>query len=166
MNLLLIPVSWSTYLQVVLMLLIIYYAYIFIKFYFPHYRRKLLNRTIRQSLEKSIPSELMATIETDGPDLQSEEEFEQQLHARQSQQTMDDADLLLSRAKQAIDIAAKRPYSPDRTIQELREIAAEFPALKTSPYLPSIAEVIMLKCEETGTATLSEEEVTAWWDDQ
>jgi hypothetical protein len=159
-------ISWTGYLEALTLLLVIYYGYIFTKFYLPEYRGRLMKEVDSRTAEEAIPAELLAAEPQATRAFQNEDDFEQQLHYQQSQQTMNDADLLLGRAKQAIDIAAKRPYSPERTITELREICIEFSALKGSPYLPGIAEVISLKCEETGTATLTEEEVSAWWDDQ
>jgi hypothetical protein len=159
-------ISWTGYLEALTLLLVIYYGYIFIEFYLPEYRGRLMKSVGSLSPDEVIPAELLAAEPGAARAFQNDDEFEQQLPYQESQQTMNDADLLLGRAKQAIDIAAKRPYSPERTIIELREICKEFPALKGSPYLPGIAEVISLKCEETGTATLTEEEVSAWWDDQ
>ena len=159
-------ISWTGYLEAVMLLLVIYYGYIFFKYYLPEYRGRILKKAGPQSPDNAIPAELLADESVTNPISESEEEFESQLHYRESHETMNEADLLLGRAKQAIDMAAKRPYSPERTITELKEISMGFPDLKGSPYLPGIAEVISLKCEETGTATLTEEEVSAWWDDQ
>lgn len=159
-------ISWAGYLEALALLLVIYYGYIFLKYYLPEYRDRFLKRTSRATDGDDIPQELIADHTMAALSSHDEEQFEQQLHYQESKQVMTDADLLLGKAKQAIDIAAKRPYSPERTIKELQEIVHEFPALRSSPYLPGIAEVIALKCEETGTATLTEEEVSAWWDDQ
>jgi len=157
-------ITWTGYLEAVMLLLVIYYGYIFFKYYLPEYRARLLKAATSKNPEDTLPAELLlepTTINQTG-----EAEFEQQQPYRESEETINGADLFLNRSKQAIDIAAKRPYSPEKIIRELREIASAFPALKASPYLPGIAEVISLKCEETGTATLTEEEVSAWWDDQ
>lgn len=159
-------ISWAGYLEALTLLLVIYYGYIFIKFYLPEYRSRFMKTFGSQSPDDSIPSELLAAEPETTLAFQNADEFEHQIHYQESQQTISDADLLLGRAKQAVDIAAKRPFSPEKTITELRAICNEFPSLKGSPYLPGIAEVISLKCEETGTATLTEEEVSAWWDDQ
>jgi hypothetical protein len=157
-------ITWTGYLEAIILLLVIYYGYLFFKYYFSEYRRRFSKPSGPQSGIDALPAEIMATDNFEA--LPSEEEFEQQQSFHESQQSINDADVFLNRAKQAIDIAAKRPYSPDRTISELKQIATAFKALKDSPYLPGIAEVISLKCEETGTATLTEEEVGAWWDDQ
>lgn len=159
-------ISWTIYLEAVMLLLVIYYGYIFVKYYLPDYRSRVAKRPTGQDPADVLPAELMAIEHPASAAFQAEAEYEQQLPFQEAEQTMADSDRLLSQAKQAIDIAAKRPYSPERTIQELKEIAHTFPTLKGSPYLPGIAEVISLKCEETGTATLTEDEVSAWWDDQ
>jgi hypothetical protein len=157
-------ITWTGYLEAVMLLLVVYYGYIFLKYYLKDLRSKRRRTAAPQAIEEAIPAELFNT----SPDITNalKEDFEQQMPYQESQQAISDADQFLNRAKQAIDIAAKRPYSPERTIKELKEIAAAFPILKSSPYLSGIVEVISLKCEETGTATLSEDEICAWWEDQ
>jgi hypothetical protein len=160
-------ISWTGYLEGVILLLVIYYGYVFIKFYLPLLSAKVTGAADGANAEAVLPFELLsATATAPVAAAVDEDMFEQQLYYRESEQTMEDADLFIGRAKQALDIAAKRPYSAERTIKELKEIASAFPSLKRSPYLPGIAEVIARRCEETGTATLTAAQVSEWWDEQ
>lgn len=167
MNHLLNPISWSTYLETIAVLAIIYYAFIGWKYY----RQDIIQLFVRLTGKKEEQQQLTVTLQNQGEDTVEANQpdgnpvYDQQPEIQTT--TADDfsgpaADLAQT-LKDAIREAAARPYAPVLLINQLKRILNDHPDIAASPEREKINALIIQECEKTGTALLSESEVDVWW---
>jgi hypothetical protein len=154
-------VSWSSYLEGVIILLLIYYVFVGIRFFSADIRQILdrLTASIAVGQKTSDPlvyQEDSKTVEGvttfAGP---SDDHYPEDMR---------EADNLITSVKSGISTALDRDYSPETLKAQIQRLFQLHHALKSSPHRPAINEWIVSECERTGTARLTEEEVDQWWD--
>lgn len=160
---LLTHLCWTSYFELVLLLLTIYYGYILFRYYGDDLRRLIqptpkgdqTSQHLSEALRYQQPEEISHTA-TDIYTHSNPDNF--------PDDSMEEADHLISQLKQIITSASGKPFAPAVLIPQLKKSLRENNALQDSPHRPAINELIIAECERTGTALLTEDEVDQWWD--
>jgi hypothetical protein len=156
-------ISWTTYFEVVIFILVVYYVYILLKYYKDDLWRVLRigrtesgNQEIPQALHYEAPEpanqSFMISTSDRNPD-------------NQPDGSLEDADQLISQLKQLIQSASGKPFSPAVLIPQVKKLFAKNTPLRQSPHRPAITELVVSECERLGTALLTEDEVDQWWNE-
>ncbi|MDP9077752.1 MAG: hypothetical protein M3O71_10045 [Bacteroidota bacterium] len=154
--------SWTSYFEGVITLLIIYYLYIGVRYYAADIKQ-LLAPTGKSGPGTKLPEQLVfSDAEHQSAGLPEEVSYE---HGRYQDDDIQDADKLISSVKKRITAASGTAYAPVKLLTELKAVFQEHPSLKNSPHRPAINELVVTECERTGVAELTEEEVDQWWGD-
>jgi hypothetical protein len=157
-------ISWTTYIEIVVFLLVIYYAFIMLKYYSKELRG--LFRLVKEedSHDHAVPEVLRYEapsttgnnfiISTSDPNPEN-----------QPDGTLAEADELISQLKQTIQSASGKPFAPAVLIPQIKKLFRSNPSLGRSPHRPAINELVVMECERLGTALLTEDEVDQWWNE-
>ena len=148
-------ISWTDYLIVVTILLIVYYLFVGARYYSVELKelfsgKRTLN--FRRVPMNELSTEERILPETDASDQPGNDD---ELNA----------DRLAVHLNQVISYAAKRQLAPGELKQHLQLILREFPEFKDTALQSSINNLIISECEKHGAAALSEEEVEMLWND-
>jgi hypothetical protein len=151
--------SWTSYLEAVVLLLVIYYLFIGIRFYRDDIRAffSQRNSTVPEVLPEPPVNEEPLTLHAE---FNNQDQYVQDNYPDNDIRETDD---LIAEAKSLINAAANKAYGPESLITRLRELFSKYTSLKTSPHRPAINEMIVSECERTGVAELTEDEVDEWW---
>jgi hypothetical protein len=163
MNQLFNPISWSAYSEIILFLLIVYYAYILFKYY-----RDDLYRIMRPGQKEAGDQEIPAALRYETPEPSGQNFITAASGGNPDNQpdgSLAEADQLISQLKQVIEAAAEKPFSPAVLIPQVKKLFAKSPSLGQSPHRPAINELVVSECERLGTALLTEDEVDQWWNE-
>jgi hypothetical protein len=158
MNHLLHPISWHQYLAAALVAAIIYYLVLILRCYRPELQN--LQRSIAgnkhsnplQALQYQPAEEELTAAPVQDP-----------TGIMPHQEAISDADILAGQLKACIAKAADQPFAPAILVPQLKQILQRHTALTASAERPAINHLVVRKCEKTGTALLTEEEVDQWW---
>ncbi|MDB5143680.1 MAG: hypothetical protein JWQ66_2393 [Mucilaginibacter sp.] len=154
--------SWTNYFETVMLLLVIYYAFVGIRFYAADIRG-LLRLSSKSGTPRQLPEQLVYREQERPVDILPEEVS----YASGSYPDDDirETDELIASVKSRIAEASGKAYAPDELIPQLKNIFKKHAGLNISPHRPAINELVVTECERTGTAGLTEEEVDQWWSD-
>jgi hypothetical protein len=154
--------SWTSYSEIIIFLLVIYYTFIGIRFYGSAIKG-LLGLSPKNGNTQQLPEQLIYQ-EASTPVNNLPEEVS---YASGSYPDDDirEADELIASAKNSIAEASEKAFAQERLIAGLKNIFKTHKSLKTSPHRSAINELVVTECERTGTAGLTEEEVDQWWSD-
>jgi hypothetical protein len=154
--------SWTSYFEAVIVLLVIYYLFIGIRFYATDIKQ-LFNPSGKSAPVNSLPEQLVFKDTEQAPEGLPEEV----IYGVDNYPDADiqQADELISALKKQITAASGKIYSPDTLLPQLKTTFQEYNSLKTSPHRPAINEQVVTECERTGVAELTEDEVDQWWSD-
>jgi len=156
-------ISWTSYIEVLIGLLAIYYAYVALKYYADDIRG-ILNRVgqkptgsqnlpdVLQYEEPEPATSIVNSATHSNPDNQPDDSIEE-------------ADQLVGQIKQCIQTASGKPFAPAMLIPQIKKLFRDNPYLQDSPHRPAINELVVSECERLGTAQLNEDEVDKWWED-
>lgn len=154
--------SWTSYFEAAILLLVIYYVYIGIRFYAEDIK-KLFSHPFKQDGGESV-KETFSHRDRNAPvdGLPEEVSYGEEIYPDND---IKEADELIKWVKKCVAPASNKPYAPDVLILQLKEIFRAHITLKSSPYRPAINEQVVTECERTGVAGLTEDEVDQWWSD-
>lgn len=157
-------ISWTDYVAAVAILLVIYYAYVGVRYFSGDLRallagkKKLRFRRVPQGSDE----EDSTSSDTDTASTPiSPSTFEES-----SDSDFEEVEHLIGRLKDVIADASGRELIPQEFSHYLRMTLKEYPNIKNSPLRPSVNELIVSECEKYGTVTLSVEEVDRLWKDR
>lgn len=152
-------ISWSGYIQAVIVLLILYYFFVGAR-YFSGEIKALFSGKRKLAFKAALPAVNDRYDRDNEPGQQTNNGFEE---------TTDDAfaevEHLIDRLKTVIADASQRKLVPEELKQYLRLVLKEYPALRYSPLRSSISELIQSECEKHRAVALNEEEVELLWKD-
>lgn len=152
-------ISWTDYFIVVGIALVIYYAFVSVKYYSGEIKDLLSGK--RKLQFKPVPSaQSQRQYEKDVDQVQQEEGggFEETTDSEFAE-----VEHLIERLKQVIEDASRRKLIPEEFKQYLAMLLKEYPSVKQSPLRSSINELIISECQKYGTVTISEDEVELLW---
>jgi hypothetical protein len=148
-------ISWSQYLTTVLAILVVYYLYVFIRYYASDLQKGPGQR--KQPVPDAATS-YRNTTEVEEPSYQS---------AQTTSEITDDSfekiELLIEELKQYMEVESKSLLVNDNVAQELKQIIEKYQSLKYTPYKSAINELILAECSKYGLATLDESDVEGLW---
>lgn len=150
-------ISWSDYLLAVIVLLILYYFFIGVK-YFSGEIKALLSGTGRLAFKAALPADSGRYDPDNDSDQSAEKGFEET-----ADDTFAEVEHLIGRLKTVIADASQRKLIREELKQYLRLLLKEYPAIKYSPLRSSINELILSECEKYRAVTLDEDEVELLW---
>jgi hypothetical protein len=162
MNHLLHQISWHQYLTVALVIAVIYYMTIIMRYCQPelqNLQKRLSGNTTATSLQ-ALQYEASKEESKAAPQQDLVEYFPEQ---GSQEQNISDTDILAGQLKATIAKAADKPFAPAVLIPQLKHILQEHYELALAER-PVINHLIVDECEKTGTALLTEEEVDQWWE--
>jgi hypothetical protein len=155
--------SWTSYFEAVIALLVIYYLFIGVRFYATDIKQ-LFASGGKSVAANSLPEQLVfKDVEKPAEGLPEEVIYGQENHPDNDIQQTDE--LISSIKKRVAAASSGKTYAPDRLLPELKAIFTEHRSLKTSPHRQAINEQVVTECERTGVAELTEDEVDQWWSD-
>lgn len=156
--------SWTSYLEAVCLLLVIYYLFIGLRYYADDLRR-LVNQSAKNvNSTAAIPD----ALHYGGPEEVSypgTQELRKSNPDNRPDDSLSETDSLIGQVKQVILAASGKPFSPAILLPQIKKLLRANPGLRHSPHRPAINELIVAECERTGTALLTEDEVDQWWSD-
>lgn len=148
-------ISWTDYLIVVTILLVVYYLFIGVRYYSAELKELISGKrklNFRHAPVNELSTEERVLTEKDAPDQPGNDD---QVNAER----------LALHLNQVISYASKRKLGPAELKQHLQLILREFPEFKDTALQLSINNLIISECEKHGAVTLSEDEVELLWDD-
>ncbi|MDB4921836.1 hypothetical protein [Mucilaginibacter sp.] len=154
-------ITWTSYLEFITFLLVIYYIMLGIRFFAGDisqlYNRICGNKPVAGN---ALPAALMygepeAAAAAPAPANSNYDGL--------PDDSMAEADELIGKIKQIILAAADKPFAPAVLIPQLKKLFRGHVSLKTSPHRPAINELVVSECERTGVAGLTEDEADEWW---
>lgn len=157
-------VSWSTYWTVIVIVALVYYAFLFILFY----KNRLL---FRKKVKDTNSIDFRGPAETHQPNLfgfegvaneRSEDRPDQQF-AADSNILMPLVHDLIQELKEFIVGIAERSYIKEEVIMGIQVIIRNYKKLEASPYQKSINDFIKSECEDHCSIHLSEEDIRRIW---
>jgi hypothetical protein len=160
-------ITWTNYFEAVVILLVIYYTAIGLRFWGADLQQFIANKTGSTSNQNEMTGpffaepeeeELDASYLAHEPVIYINDEDEEALDS-----SMIEAETVIARVKAAIKEAAARPYDPPALIASFKSIFNDSYTVKNSPHRDAINELVVSECERTGTALLTEDEVDRWW---
>ncbi len=148
-------ISWTDYIIVVTILLIVYYLFVVVRYY-PFELKELFSGKRKLNFRRAPMKELS-----------TEERVHTEQEATDQPENDDElnAERLAVHLNQVISYASKRNLAPGELKQHLQLILREFPEFKDTALQSSINNLIISECEKHGAATLREEEVEMLWND-
>ncbi|SDF15573.1 hypothetical protein SAMN05216464_113144 [Mucilaginibacter pineti] len=156
-------ITWTSYIEIVLLLLIVYYSYIVFKYY-----REDLRRILRIGQLETGNQETPQVLRYEGRDPRDENfiiSTSDQNPDNRPDGSPEEADELIRQLKQVILSASGKPFSPAVMIPQVKQLFRKSAALRQSPHRPAINELVVSECERLGTALLTEDEVDQWWNE-
>ncbi len=147
-------ITWTQFFTGTFILAIIYYLYIVVRYY----PEKLKDLFGGGKTNQTASSPFIADEEL----LQPAEEATEDIPDAHSD--LDDIEELITKLVSAIEQASTAQLDQTEFTWTLELILKERPALKTSPYRPSINELIVSECSKHGNYALSEKEVDKMWE--
>lgn len=150
-------ISWSDYLLAVIVLLIIYYIFIGVK-YFSCEIKALLSGKRKLAFKAALPTDSGQYSLDNDSDQSAEKGFEET-----ADDTFTEVEHLIGRLKTVIADASQRKLIREELKQYLRLVLKEYPSIKYSPLRSSINELIRSECEKYRAVTLDEDEVELLW---
>ncbi len=155
-------ISWTTYLLLLLALLIVWYLFIGLRYY-PGELRRILKSRNRTSLTIDSDGEAKKIAASSTKAIGSPEVTQEDVVLPESpDDTFKQVESLVEKLKNAIAEASTKKQVHPELMYYLRLLIKEFPDLKYSPYRSAINELIISECEKLGTA-LNEEEAENLW---
>lgn len=155
--------SWTSYFEAVMLLLVLYYAFVGFRFYSADIRRLLNHSAPPDHAAPGLPDQLVYK-ETKSPNGGLPEEVSY-TYDNYPNDDMLKTDNLIAAVKNCIKSASGKPYDPDALLPQVKKVVKEYASLRTSPHRPAINELVVSECERTGVAGLTEDEVDQWWGD-
>lgn len=155
-------ISWAAYLEIILLLLAIYYVIVGLRFY-----KDDIRRIFQHAKTVTGVSAIPDALRYEGP----EEVSYPLLHPGSSDpdnrpdHSPAETDGLIRDIKACIGTASGKPFAPAVLIPQIKKLFRANPGLRNSPYRPAINELVVTECEREGTALLTEDEVDQWWSD-
>lgn len=154
--------SWTSYLEIVILLLVIYYVFAGIRFY-TAYIQRLLGCAVKSDAYQGLPDQLV--YQETASSANSTNVPENYIDDNYPDDDIREADSLTASVKSCIAAASGDAYAPDKLTSQIKNIFKKHTSLKASPHRPAINELVVAECERTGTALLTEDEVDQWWSD-
>lgn len=159
-------ISWTNYIIAVILLLVIYYIIVGIRFYF--YDLKNLfsgNQNFTSSPSNGIP-ELQNDSNLIAPEqAQSEIDKDRNTFHETNHEISLEVEHLIIKLKEAIADASNKKYIQPEFFLYLQLIIKEYPMVKNSQFQRVINELIISECGKYGSVMLKEEEVASLWNE-
>jgi len=148
-------ITWTEFLTGVFLMVCIYYLYVVFRYY-PEKLKALLGARKAPAVERAA---FLADPKEEGPEVPAEEPEAQTGHS-----DLDDVEELVNRLTETIASCSAKEIVAGEFKQALGMVLRSSPALRNSPYRPSINELVVSECGKHGTFTLSEQEVDWLWE--
>jgi hypothetical protein len=149
-------ITWTDFFAGTFLLAAIYYLYVVIKFY-PEKLKGLF------AAKKPIAGEQSPFVKYADNDIIEASRSPEETETDRSD--LDDVEDLVTELVTTIQGCSEKQMVGGEFKQALRMVLRGKPLLKTSPYRPSINELIVSECGKHGTFTPSEKEVDFLWDE-
>lgn len=152
--------SWASYFETVMTLLVLYYVFVGVRFYAADIQ-KLTGHIAKNDARRDLADSLLyqetgnPANNTNVPESYTDDNY--------PDKDILEADKLTAAVKGCILAASGKAYAPDQLIPQIKDIFNRHPSLKNSPHRPAINELVVSECGRTGVAELTEDEVDAWW---
>lgn len=155
--------SWTSYFETIILLLVLYYAFIGFRFYAGDIRQLFKRSALPAAANQRMPDQLLFNSdEAAGGSLPEEVSY---MYASHPDTDIRETDELIATLKDCIKVASGKAYAPAALVLQLGAAFKRYPALKTSPHRHAINELVVTECERTGVAELTGDEVDQWWSD-
>ena len=155
-------ISWTSYIEAIIGLLAIYYAYVALKYYADDIRGILNPVGQKPTGTQNLPDALQ--YEEPEPGAGKVNSVTHSNPDNQPDDSIKEADQLIGQIKQCIQTASEKPFAPAVLIPQIKKLFRDNPSLQDSPHRPAINELVVSECERSGTALLNEDEVDRWWE--
>ncbi len=161
-------ISWANYIAIIALLLIVYYAFVGIKFYSNELRQFILGK---RKLAAGFTSHKTATYEDESSTFQVQQTqaklFPSHINytpdAQETDDTFQQVEELTASLKEAIAVAVDKEYIKEEFILSLQLLLKKYQFLKGSPFLVAINNLIASECEKYSYIQLSAEERVMLW---
>lgn len=155
-------ISWNNYIVVVVLLSIVWYLFVGLRYYFEDIKELVTGKRklqFRSLVGKSIPkSNYDLDYQKSDEILNTPVEFET------VDPVFNEVEDLTARLKNAISDATQKKLIKKDFEDHLRFILKEHPLLGNSPFRPSLNELIISEYEKQESVLLTHQEVDALWD--
>lgn len=151
-------ISWSDYWAVVIILGVIYYLYVGVRYFFTDLK-DLVSGERKLKFKATVPDDNQAA----GPHGPGESKLEASSFEESRDDEFTKVEHLIERLKAVIGEASRRKLILEEFKYSLSMVLKDYPTVKYSPLRPSINELIVSECQKYGTITLAESEAEMLW---
>ncbi|PTS99885.1 hypothetical protein DBR11_11470 [Pedobacter sp. HMWF019] len=149
-------ISWSQYLTTVLAILVLYYLYVFIRYYASDLQKGPSQR------KQPIPDP--ATSYSNAAEVEEPSYKSTDMASENTDDSFEKIELLIEELKQYMEVESKSLLVNDNIAHDLKQIVGKYHSLKYTPYKSAINELILAECSKYGLATLDENDVDGLWE--
>jgi len=144
-------ISWNQYLVTVATLTLLWYVYVYLRFYAGNLKLKDSPTTGQAFQAAPVTNQDSVQLENE---LETDEESADEF--MQVENLIEEIKALLATDSQTTVINTELPA-------DLKKILAKYSDLKYTPYRSAINELILAECERYGTDTIEESDVDGLW---
>lgn len=155
-------ISWNNYIVVVVLLSIVWYLFVGLRYYFEDIKDLVSGKQklqFRGLVGKSIPK---PDYDFDYP--KSDEILNAPVEFETIDPAFNEVEDLVAKLKNAITNATQKKLVKSEFEDHLRFLLKEHPLLENSPFRPSLNELIISEYEKQESVLLTHQEVDALWD--
>lgn len=158
-------ISWTEYLLIILLLLVIWYVFIGLRFYSVELKDLLTGKRKIELLTSKKTKEINSDNHSKSPkEEQDDKQLQEEAYLTENPDNpFKEIEELVEKLKEAIADASHKKYIRQELFHYLQLIIKEYPGLKNSSYRPTINEFIVSECEKQGSIAMNEEEAEMLW---
>ncbi len=156
-------ISWNNYIDVVVLLSIVWYLFVGLRYYFEDIKDLVTGK--RKLQFRSIVGKPIPKLGYDFDYQKSDEILNAPVEFETVNPVFNEVEDLTARLKNAITDATQKKLVKNEFEDRLRFILKEYSSLRDSPFRPSLNELIVSECERQESVLLTLEEVEALWNE-
>lgn len=156
-------ISWNNYIVVVVLLSIVWYLFVGLRYYFDDIKDFVTGK--RKLQFRFLERKLIPKSNYDLDYQKSDEILNTQVEFETVDTVFNEVEDLTARLKNAITDATQKKFIKKDFEDHLRFILKEHPLLENSPFCSSISELIVSECEKQESVLLTLQEVEALWNE-
>jgi hypothetical protein len=156
-------ISWNNYIIVVVLLSIVWYLFVGLRYYFEDIKEFVTGK--RKLQFRGVAGKSISKSDYNFDYQKSDEILNTPVEFETVDTVFNEVEDLTARLKNAITDATQKKLSKQEFEDYLRFILKEYPSLRDSPFRPSLNELIVSECEKQESVLLTLQEVEALWNE-
>lgn len=156
-------ISWNNYIVVVVLLSIVWYLFVGLRYYFEDIKEFVTGK--RKLQFRGLERKFIPKLDYDFDYQKSDKILNAPVEFETVDPVFNEVEDLTARLKNAITNTTQKKLVKSEIEDRLRFILKEYPLLRDSPFCSSISELIVSECEKQESVLLTLQEVEALWNE-